>query len=353
MHKDDKNNKEGVAQGRVFLYAFASTLTLAVLFPDFFFTLVDPAFNPFNYLQATLPVVIYSNFYEDEVRLKKENKNKGGVYHIINTLNNKSYVGSSANLQRRFREYFNLSRLTSGVEKDRAISRALIKYGYASFRLEILEYCKKEECLSREQYYIDLFKPEYNILLKAGSPLGFKKSYEQVFKVSGKNHFNYGKNQSEALKESIRQAISGDKNYFYGQTHTDASKTKMSLANQKRVSIVVNDRELNKETIYDSKLAAARALDCSRPALEYQIKKGGLLRGRYEVKVGERLTREPALEVVNEKGDVKYTFLSFRECAAFFELSIRTIKRRLSKQIYFNYKEGESLKIRYRDSAAN
>lgn len=290
--------------------------------------------------------------FEDESKLKKENRGKAGVYCIINSVNNKRYVGSSIDLQRRFREYFNFSRLIT-VEKNRVIVRALLKHGYANFRLEILEYCNKEECLSREQYYLDLLKPEYNTLLIAGSPQGVKQSYEHVLKNSGKNHYNFGKNQSEEFKEGIRQAMSGDKNYLYGQSLTDVTKTRMSLTNSKRIVIAVYDRELNKETLYNSKAGAARALDCSRPALEYQILKEGLLRGRYVVKIAEGLSKYAALEVVNESGEIKHQFLTIKECAAFFEVSNRTIQRRLSKQIYFNYKEGQSLMIRYRYSGAN
>jgi group I intron endonuclease len=40
--------------------------------------------------------------------------------------------------------------------------------------LEILQYCDQSDVISREQYYLDLLKPEYNILKTAGSPLGFK-----------------------------------------------------------------------------------------------------------------------------------------------------------------------------------
>ena len=47
-----------------------------------------------------------------------------------------------------------------------------MKYGYQSFRLDILEYCERSECISREQYYIDTLSPFYNICSKAGSSLG-------------------------------------------------------------------------------------------------------------------------------------------------------------------------------------
>lgn len=159
----------------------------------FFFTLFDILnLDNFIYL-SSYPLIIYANFYEDKDRLLKENRGKSGVYRIVNLSNDKSYVGSSRDLQRRFHGYFNLRRLTDGVEKNRTIAKALIKYGYINFRLEILEYCKEEERISREQYYMDLLNPEYNILKKAGSVLGLKLSYERVLKMSGHNHYNYGK----------------------------------------------------------------------------------------------------------------------------------------------------------------
>lgn len=50
------------------------------------------------------------------------------------------------------------------------------KYGLSKFNLEILEYCNKNETIKREQYYLDLLKPEYNLLKIAGSLLGHKHS---------------------------------------------------------------------------------------------------------------------------------------------------------------------------------
>jgi group I intron endonuclease len=53
------------------------------------------------------------------------------------------------------------------------INKALLKYGYSNFTLEIIEYCDRKDVLVREQYYLDLCKPEYNILNVAGSSLGY------------------------------------------------------------------------------------------------------------------------------------------------------------------------------------
>jgi group I intron endonuclease len=64
----------------------------------------------------------------------------------------------------------------------------LVKYGHSTFKLEILEYCEADRLiiLEREQYYIDLLKPEYNILKIAGSPLGYKHTEESLAKIGEK-----------------------------------------------------------------------------------------------------------------------------------------------------------------------
>lgn len=73
----------------------------------------------------------------------------------------KSYIGSSIKLNIRFKQYFNFNHI-SYPKRNMVIYKALLKYGYSGFRLEILEYCSPEKRLSREQFYLDNFKPEYN-----------------------------------------------------------------------------------------------------------------------------------------------------------------------------------------------
>jgi group I intron endonuclease len=68
----------------------------------------------------------------------KQNKGKSGVYRWVNKDSGKSYVGSSAMLNDRFRRYFNHSYLSSNKRGASLICKALLKYGYVGFRLEIL-----------------------------------------------------------------------------------------------------------------------------------------------------------------------------------------------------------------------
>ena len=53
------------------------------------------------------PLIIYDSFKEDRVNILKEQKDKSGVYCLINKINGHCYVGSSINLASRMRNYLN------------------------------------------------------------------------------------------------------------------------------------------------------------------------------------------------------------------------------------------------------
>lgn len=125
------------------------------------------------------PIVRYNNADVDKVEILADNRNKLGVYRWINNENGKTYVGSSVNLTRRFTNYYSTGYLLRESKSNNSvIYRALLKYGYANFSLEILEYCETPCVIFWEQYYMGLLGPEYNILSIAGSNLGFKHSEE-------------------------------------------------------------------------------------------------------------------------------------------------------------------------------
>lgn len=114
----------------------------------------------------------YFNLTETKV-IMTDNKGKSRVYRFVNLVNGRTYIGSSANLTRRFRDYLSVAWLNKELPRNKSvIYRALLKHGYENFRLDILEYCGESECINREQYYIDTLSPFYNICAKAGSSLG-------------------------------------------------------------------------------------------------------------------------------------------------------------------------------------
>jgi len=134
-------------------------------------------FNKFYSTSTKIPLIIYFNVKTEKSKILKDNKNKAGVYRWVNLINNKTYIGSSINLSSRFYKYFSNKHLTIN---NTPIYKAILKYGYSKFKLEILEYTEKENTISTEQFYIDNYKPEYNILRVAGSLAGFKHNSKTI-----------------------------------------------------------------------------------------------------------------------------------------------------------------------------
>ena len=148
-----------------------------------------------------IPLLTYTDADLDKYLVYKENKNKTGIYRWIHKKSNKTYVGSAVDLAKRLKNYYNISYLERAVEKNNSlIYKALLKYGYSSFSLDILEYCDTSVLIKREQYYIDFLKPEYNILKFAGSLMGFKHSKEAIERMC---FTRSGKFVSEATKLKI------------------------------------------------------------------------------------------------------------------------------------------------------
>ena len=122
---------------------------------------------------ALIPIKIYSNAEVDKDKILSDNSEKSGIYMLRNYINAKRYVGSSENLSRRFSEYFNENYLMR--TNYMYICRALLKHGYSKFSLSILEYCEPSKCLEREDYYLKLWNPEYNIAKNSSAPFTGRK----------------------------------------------------------------------------------------------------------------------------------------------------------------------------------
>jgi GIY-YIG catalytic domain len=96
-----------------------------------------------------------------------------GIYKVVNLANNKFYIGSSVNLNRRKAEHKYRRKLKRG---NSILRNAVLKYGEDNFKFEILEILEygdwatkdyiNDSLSCREQYYIDTLNPQYNIRLK-------------------------------------------------------------------------------------------------------------------------------------------------------------------------------------------
>jgi group I intron endonuclease len=148
--------------------------------------------------------------------------------------------------------------------------------------LYILEYCEGDQLLNREQYYIDLLNPEYNLLRTAGSSLGNKHSLATIAKI--KNH-KFTSEQLANLKEHLSKHNASD------EQRAKARVRMLKINENKRKGTEVFDTVTGLTTTYSSIRQAADAIGCSHSSIVLAIKafsnKGieRLVKRRYKVKV--------------------------------------------------------------------
>lgn len=151
-------------------------------------------------------------------------------------------------------------------DDNMTINKALLKYGYSGFKLEILEYCDPSKCIEREQYYIDLLNPEYNISLIAGAPMtGRNHSEETKKRIS---EASLGRILSDGVKKRISEARKGIKLSEETKQKISESckgillgRTRPEGSGRSSVSIEVLDLKTGTKTVYPSMSDVARALD--------------------------------------------------------------------------------------------
>ena len=261
-----------------------------------------------NYSQVTntepkeslIPVVIYPDTYLNKSSILKDTKNKARVYRWVNKVNGNTYTGSSVNLGRRFRVYYDFSYLSLTINNGKSrVYSAILKHGYSNFQLEILEYCTKENAISREQYYIDLLKPEYNLNSTAGSRLGSIHTQETRVKMSISA---LGHKHTEETKKLISLATKGINNPNFGKTHSEETKALISLARlgksilsesmkakmseESGTALRVIDLKTNEISVYTSITKAAKALGMTQPPISRRVKNtqgSFMVKKRYQV----------------------------------------------------------------------
>lgn len=217
-----------------------------------------------SYLKSRA-VKVFHNPVAERREIASFLKGKSGVYLWLQKTNGKFYVGSSVDLRLRFYDYFSKSYFDKSG--NTIIANAISKYGLDSFEYFVLEVTDKENVLTREQFYIDTLKPEYNILNVAGSTAGFKHTAETIEKIS-----------AAAL----------------GRVHFEDTKLKISESqknnkNNPGLPLTVKDLSTGSVTQYSNLTEAAKELGFSRTTLSMGFKKSKnlpfIVKGKYEVTV--------------------------------------------------------------------
>lgn len=222
-------------------------------------------------------VKIYNSLKEDRVNIIKEQRDKSGVYCLINKVNGHSYVGSSINLASRMRNYLNKAFLSSKENANMPITKSLLKYDYSNFSLLILEYAKPEFLTSRETFYITQVIPYYNVLKQGYSSLGYTHTEEtkKLLSELAKN-----RTHSDKTKGLIARAVTGENNPFYNKSHSIESKIRIIEANSYYSVYVYNSfKELL--VIFPSVKTLAKLIKSNHPTLVKVIKEQTIFRGEW------------------------------------------------------------------------
>lgn len=147
-----------------------------------------------------------------------------GIYQIRNLVNGNLYIGSAVCIRKRW--HVHRWGFSHGKHPNRHLAAAWLKYGEQAFSFEVVERCCSADLLVREQYWIDLRKPQYNIAPKAGNCLGVKHSEETRRKSSERNKGNkycLGRKLSDATKRAISESNRGRKGATRPRSAVEAS----------------------------------------------------------------------------------------------------------------------------------
>ena len=171
-----------------------------------------------------------------------------GVYLIENQITGEMYVGSTvASFSQRWS--IHRRRLSSG-RGNRRLRAAWTQYGEEAFEFIVLETIEDASIVTeREQWWMDVLKPQYNIVPLAGRTTGYKHTEETKRQLSavclgrkltdehrtkiglgllGKQR---GKRVSDSAKQKIREArIRQGCPQPVGYKHSEQTRQKMRLA---------------------------------------------------------------------------------------------------------------------------
>ena len=92
------------------------------------------------------------------MKARLEDKNKIGIYLILNKVNNKCYIGKSINIYSRIKNHIGYLNLKSKKHENEHLINAWMKYGRTNFDYFVIEECLVENLSEKELYYIDLYQ---------------------------------------------------------------------------------------------------------------------------------------------------------------------------------------------------
>lgn len=172
---------------------------------------------------------------------------KSGIYAIINTINNKIYIGQSKNIKTRINRH--KSELKHKKHRNIYLQREVNKYGFENFEFKVIEYCEIEYLNEKEkQYILDYNSTDYNSgfnLTDGGENTKWNEDARKRRRGSGNPQF--GKHLSEKHLEAVRIANLGTSDKL---TVDDVKVIKNRLVNGEDMHEIADNYKVGYSTIH-------------------------------------------------------------------------------------------------------
>jgi len=275
------------------------------------------------------PIKVYNNADTQKSEILRDNTDQSGVYRWINKINGKSYIGSAVNIKARLNSHY------SNYRSNLLLQQAFKKYGLENFSVQILEYCDVTVLIDREQYYLNLLSPEYNISPTAGRTTGYKHTKKTIENMSltrkGVNHPLYGKKHS--VESLIRM-----KEAQLGKTTSEETRKKMSITKGGSLIYLYSVEEITLLRTFVSSYLAADYLKCSDTTVMKYAKSNYIFKDQYILSFSllesdftptlpNFIKRGSTVFVYSLQSVLLHTFPSYTAATKFFNSTDTTIIR--------------------------
>lgn len=169
------------------------------------------------------------------MKLNKNDKSKVGIYCIMNTVNNKKYIGKSIDIHRRMQDHVSKLRAKS-KDENRHLINSWHKHGESNFIYFVVEVTSKEMLSERELFWMMQFKcldrdKGYNLRLDSSSGMEVSQETRDKLSVSqskrweceqarienGKRTSEFWANNPKKKEEMAKKVKQSQSKYFFTQ----------------------------------------------------------------------------------------------------------------------------------------
>lgn len=147
-----------------------------------------------------------------------------GIYMVLNSVNLRSYIGMSIDIQSRWEDHVS----PRSLRRNHTLAKAFRKYGIEAFMFCVLEECQETDLAERERYWISKWSPEYNMTEGGDGQWGRLLSEKSRQQIAEKLRIRWNLKTPEQKAQFIRHNLRGPRK---GHSVSLETREKLRLAN--------------------------------------------------------------------------------------------------------------------------